>query len=560
MVPALEHGKTYLWRVRAVDTAGEIPAAPVVGQAGPLSPQAALSLPGRGNPSDFSEILSFTVDTVAPTVPTALRRISAGNDPTPEFRWKRSEDDIAVDFYEVAISRIGPGDVIGRVEDEDCDDVTNLCTFTVAENLADDDYNIVVTAVDLATNENSTAPVDFFIDTEPPTKPGVPACAAGSTDLETPDGIRVLLTWERSTDGGSGVDFYRVVIDPGNITATAKDNVACFGDDCNFRMPPLIDGDYTFTVSAVDVATNESDSSSNPEPIFLGDPGKPRNLRQIEPRFVNDPAFKWKGPSKGDVKTYQVDITGPDFKIDFEDFLDPVFFSNVKCNDGTCPATIDRDDVIQLTVSGSGLPDGVPEGIHRIGVTVITEAGVQGKRAEITFTVDTIPPEPPTDLVVDATELVEGDDRTPVLTWTASPGDEVSGLDHYAITITGEKSGTTKSLRAAVEDCNVFTNLCTFTIPDEDALADDLYNAEVEAVDVAGNSSTPATDDFLVDLLPPTPPGNLRRTSSRDDRTPTFAWVASEDAGIGVDIYRVHIESVNLVDKPESTDGQGWTA
>ena len=79
---------------------------------------------------------------------------------------------------------------------------------------------------------------------------------------------------------------------------------------------------------------------------------------------------------------------------------------------------------------------------------------------------------------------------------------------------------------------------------------DDQYTAQGRAVDVAGNTSTADRLDFVVDLDPPTQPTDLAKdpASLDDDRTPTFNWQTSQDLGLGVDLYRLHIESVSLID------------
>ena len=133
----LQPGVVYWWRVRAVDDAGRPPFGPLGalgelgGAIGPLA-EPVLRLPKRGNASAFSASIRFIIDLVPPAAPEDLVRVSDGNDPTPTFTWKRSTDDFVMDRYGVSISRLGAASIEGEVADANCDDLTNLCTFTVS--------------------------------------------------------------------------------------------------------------------------------------------------------------------------------------------------------------------------------------------------------------------------------------------------------------------------------------------------------------------------------------------------------------------------------------------
>ena len=437
----------YWWRVRAVDNAGVVRAEPGVEPTGRavFGQDTAQALAGRGNASDFSPPQRFVIDTIDPSPPGDLKSVPIGgntiNDNAPTFQWVRSTDEgfpatgSGVERYLVEIDDIsGTLVVSGDVPDDgpDCDPITGLCTFTVPDEGrldVDGRYSVTVTAFDRSgTSERPGTPerpansanssIDILVDTEPPTAPGVPRLVPLSA-LVTPDGTSIEIRWTKATDTGSGVDFYNVVVNPGNITGTADDPTDCGVLSCTFRTPPLIDGAYTFLVSAIDEATNEGPATpSDPEtPTFVGDPAKPQNLRQTaESRFKVEPVFRWTGPRTGDIRTYEIAITG---QVEFTDFQDPLF--EVTCNDAPC-GPIAPSDTIQLKVIGVDLP----EGTHRFRVRVLTPTGERGDPANIPFTVDTKPPGPPTNLTVeDTTTLPDGrevkaDSGTPAFTWTAS--------------------------------------------------------------------------------------------------------------------------------------------
>lgn len=137
-----------------------------------------------------------------------------------------------------------------------------------------------MSAVDVATNESPPSTADFLVDTTPPTVPGKPQLVSFSVQTGS-QGQNFEVQWQRSTNTGSGVDFYIVVINPGGITITADDSDAdCPADVCKTRTPDLVDGTYTVAASAVDNATNESAQSPASDEIFLGAAEKPQNILQ----------------------------------------------------------------------------------------------------------------------------------------------------------------------------------------------------------------------------------------------------------------------------------------
>ena len=525
----------YFWRVQSLDDAG----APGVTE---VSIEQVGAEAEVGNTRGFTNAFSFTVDTGPPTAVTDLTQVTPLNDNTPDFTFKRSTDDFGVDKYEVAVTLDADGTTkaSGDIPDSTCSDLTQLCSFFVSNPLVDEgSYTITVTADDLAGNMSPPTALVFIIDTVPPTAPGQPTFVPLSA-VTADTGTSIEFVWDESTDiGGSGVDFYNVVINPGGIPGTADFNP---GTSDRFRTPFLTDGSYTLTVSAVDVAGNEGPQATSDQTV-IGRADVAQNLRVIPPFFVTDPRFEWEGPATGDtgdLSTYRIDIPGVVLPQATGDFTDAKFEATCTSPVGDpvdCSA-ISTLDTVQLRVIGP-----VPDGTHRFKVKVVNLLGIEGEFVETEFNVDTTPPGPPTDLAVDSSETVTADDRTPVLMWGESSGDLLSGLDHYKITLTGQGPGA--EVVEVFETAGLET---TFTVPDQSALPDDQYTAQVQAVDVAGNESVPATAEFDVDLLPPSVPG-VTRTTDDQDRLPDFDIdPVSVDDGVGLDHYDFALQSTSLID------------
>ena len=384
-----------------------------------------------------------------------------------------------------------------------------------------------------------------------PGKPGTPSKTA---DVRGDIGQNVTFEWEPATDAGSGVDFYNVQLrttEGGDIVVeTTLPNIE-YDTTCEFEKSGLGDGKYTIEVNAVDLATNEGESSS--ADVEVGAANAPQGLRQQEDtKFENRPVFQWEGPRveiPSGIQTYQVAIADagtPRDDLIFIDFTEPKF----ECpGSATCQVPTNRSETVTLE-----LVDPLDDGNYRIAVRVFNGAGFPEPDSGIGFDVDTTPPGAPSNVSVspsqdfDTTRVVT-EVRTPVFAWDPSDGDPppASGFSHYKVTILDGEGN--EFLTGSVGSDTLDTE---FSVADVDALPDDRYVAEVKAVDVADNESDPASVTFIVDLDPPAKPENVRSTSEDDDRTPDFAWDPSVDKGVGVEYYTVHIESLAVVDVPDA--------
>jgi predicted phage tail protein len=184
-------------------------------------------------------------------------------------------------------------------------------------------------------------------------------------------------------------------------------------------------------------------------------------------------------------------------------------------------------DVTTYTVAPA---DALSDGSHTFRVRAVDSAANVGTAADIPVNIDVTPPTTPDDLVKSTPDRV----NTPTFTWNEA-ADVTSGLARYQVKI----------------DEGEFTNigtLATFTVDDDDPLADGNHVVEVRAVDRAGNAGEAASLSFAIDATAPTTPANVARTSPEADDTPTFTWDAATDVTSGVDHYLVRIDSGEFVE------------
>lgn len=125
-------------------------------------------------------------------------------------------------------------------------------------------------------------------------------------------------------------------------------------------------------------------------------------------------------------------------------------------------------------------------------------------------------------------------DDTPTFTWDPLPPSAAEVASYEVMVDTGDW--------ADVGD------VTTYTVADDDALADGSHTFKVRAVDQLANKSASGSLDFIVDTTPPTTPSNITKASEDTDNTPNFTWDAASDATSGVASYQVRIDSGDFSD------------
>jgi chitodextrinase len=188
-----------------------------------------------------------TPDTVAPTTPTGISLVSAGLNEI-HFNWNSSTDSggSGVAGYRIFRDNVAVGT---STETEFVD--TGLAVATA--------YSYIVSAFDHTGNESSASPAVTFttLAAADTTAPSIPTGLAAPTVTSS----QIVLSWEPSTDTGSGVAGYVIYRDGVEVGTSIDPGYSDTG------LQP--ETEYSYTVSAYDNQSNESSESSSLQVITL---------------------------------------------------------------------------------------------------------------------------------------------------------------------------------------------------------------------------------------------------------------------------------------------------
>ncbi|WP_272947538.1 Ig-like domain-containing protein [Pantoea sp. A4] len=430
-----------------------------------------------GNSSAASDPISFTVDTAAPAVASEVVLINDIDTPPVQI----VSGGITNDATPV-LSGIGEAGTLVIVSDG----VNPLGSTTVNDDgtwsfttpiLGEGEHNLSVTLVDAAGNSSpATTPITFTVDTLPP-------ATAGELSLENDNGSSPQPIAEGGLTNDATPLFSGSAEAGSTVTVSDGDTVlgsVIAGPDgsWSFSVPALGNGDHSLSATVTDAAGN---SSSATTPItFTVDATAPATATDIV--LNNDNGTGLVLIADGSYTTDNTPLLSGNAEAD----------SVVTILDGT-------------TVLGSVVADGdgvwsfntpiLSEGNHSLSVTVTDAAGnVSTGSDAISFTVDTVAPATPADVVLNndngatPVAIVTGDytnDATPVLSGSAEVGSTVYVYDGDDLLGTASVNGDGSWSYTA-------------------SLADGSHSLSATVVDDAGNTSpASAPVTFVVDTVAP---------------------------------------------------------
>ena len=394
-----------------------------------------------GSNRAHSETRSFTIDTTPPGAPGlgGLERNTPPDNsyvkaPRPFFEWMLSTGDVA-DYRLVVSGDVPVVDVV----------VTHPTTsFQVTGDLADGVYTWRVTARDTVLNQAHSPTRSFTIDTLPP---GVPFLVAPADQALITDPTP-LFVWTPST--GDVVEYELIVEGSGLIYKLLSPPITSFqptGD--------LADGTWHWRVGARDLARNFASDGLRFFTIDTVPPGAPSQLAPGDQSLITDPTplFDW-GPSTGDVADYRLLVTSGDIDAG--------------------PYAI---DAIVVHPATDFQPTGDLQNAGYSWRETARDAALNQAHSEVaTFTLDTVPPDPPGMLFPGSGDSVAGGFD---FTWTTAAE---AGVTYRVVATSGDVGAGPFDVFTADLDTG------RLTIESGD-LAIGAYRWRVTAADPAGNTA-----------------------------------------------------------------------
>ncbi len=317
---------------------------------------------------------------------------------------------------------------------------------------------------DFVNNNKYGAAAVYTVDVTPP----APFTSIAPPDNSYVTGSSFSFSWNQTTDTGSGVDHYVVVIN--GVTSWTVPTSACSGGVCtSANRAPLNSGTtYSWYVTAVD---GQGNATSTPSRSLTVDGTPPATFNLLSPAagsVLNSVSLKWQQTTDS--------ISGMDH---YDVWIDGAKYQTVAastCSAGSCSATV------------SGLADGH----HTWSVKAFDVAGNNRSSNQTwDFTLDATPPAA-FQLLTPGSGAVNQAPRT-AFSWQQTT-DAGSGIDHYELWIDGSK------------DQNVANSACsggTCSATASSALANGSHSWLIKAVDGAGNVRTSGPRSFSV-TAPPT--------------------------------------------------------
>lgn len=433
----------------------------------------------NGSVTDYSNLVSFTVDIPSPSTPVMLRPQGDIGVSFPTFEWTASANAAT---YNLWVSRVSNGE---RVIYRTAFAGTSYVHFSA---LPDGNYRAWVQAVNTVGETSAwSSMVAFTIDAPIPATPVLTAPAATTTSSNP------RFTWNL-VEAAASYDLW-----VNNLTTgrTQYLRVSDLPYDKGFYDPPAFDqGNYVAWIRAANGNGEYSpwsighrftvDILPPSTPVMTGPIGATATPRLIT--TVN-PTFTWTAAARAvRYELWANNMTTGQFQI------------------------IRRTDI--TTTSFTSLSN-LTQGAYRAWVRGINSAGEVGEWSPMfTFTIDEATPSVP--VITDPKPNLAGsvENPNPTFIWTMA-----NRAPFYELQIDNTTLGTTR----VVSVSGLTTE--SYTIPTAQRLGEFTYSARVRAYNASGETSEWSERFvFRIDVPNPATPTIIGPKDTITDRTPTFTW------------------------------------
>jgi subtilisin-like proprotein convertase family protein/uncharacterized cupredoxin-like copper-binding protein len=472
--------------------------------------------------SDTPVSTSFVIDKTAPTVSAAASPASIAPGESSELTWSATEDgafSIRVDGTSCSTgTELSAGDYTTAPADR---------TATIAAaDLAEGANTLRVCVVDAAGHTGSataavtkTPPPDLTAPVTTITRD--PASPSGPNGFYTGD-VHVTVA---GSDGDSGVEETRCVLDPSTAPATFADiPTGCAYDGVGADV--TTDGEHTVYAATRDNAGNSDTPVSS---SFVIDKTSPTVSANASPPSI--------APGESSELTWSAT----------EDGAFSIRVGGTSCSTGTelsagnyTTAPADRT----ATIAAADLA----EGANTLRVCVVDAAGHTGS------TTATVIKTPPPDVTAPVTTIT----RDP-----ASPNG-LNGIytDDVHVTVAGSDSDSGLDETRCVLDPSTppatFADIpagCAYDGAGADVTSEGEHTVYAASRDNAGNSGTPVSSSFVIDKTTPTVSAAASPASIAPGESSELTWSASEDGA-----FSIRVGGTGCATGTELSDGDYTTA
>jgi large repetitive protein len=245
------------------------------------------------NHSTSPDSFPWTIDTTPPSGPTSFQLVGAASTPDPpRFKFVAATDAHGPISYRLSRS----GQDAGTFSTSCTGFVCMTDSTILADGTDDGDYTYTVAATDAAGNTSTTSGIAVTIDG------GAPSVPAGVHTAAPLTGHTPTLSWNASTGQPATYKVYRGGLSIGTVTAPATTF-----SDATLPLDGTLDGTYTYTVSAVDMAGNESAASLGVQVVLDTTHPLPASTVMIsQSPTAAKPLLIWPSSGSGDVAGYNV--------------------------------------------------------------------------------------------------------------------------------------------------------------------------------------------------------------------------------------------------------------
>uniref|UniRef100_UPI0026052112 Ig-like domain-containing protein n=1 Tax=uncultured Aliivibrio sp. TaxID=873085 RepID=UPI0026052112 len=390
-------------------------------------------------------------------------------------------------------------------------------SVSVTNKLLDETYSISAYAIDIAGNRSEIINSQIIIDTIGPQITGGLDSISDSGQFNN-DGITNAesIVFKGNTEPNLKVTLSIVAL---NITRVVNSD---HDGNWQFNVDGLDEGTYTYSITAVDAAGNESVNSAQGTVVI------DRTVENFSARVSENSDSGINNDSLTNIKTPTLTGTGePGAKITV----------NIKNSDGIIgnvygPVTVNQNGLWSYTI-----PDELNDGKYTINFSIVDIAGNIAS-IDLPIEIDT-----QITLTAELDALSDSGDNTDNITNVSQP--EFKGISDAGATIHLNLTHSESGRKIELTSLALANGVWSISIPKALELTEQGEWAWIiSATDIAGNKATPVSDSFIFDNISPDVQISLNsdtgfESTHTNDNTLNFLIITEPTTTVSLSIFKV---------------------